>query len=228
MSNNTILPAGGGGDTITTVDITAFTAYPTSGKLGASVLYVGATPAPLSNANPLPVSDAGGSLSIDDGGGSITVDGSVGVSGSVTVAGVVSVSSGTVTANAGSGTFSTKEVPQTSGGVSASKLISSAGTNATSIKASAGQLYGLFATNANAAPRYLKIYNKATAPVVGSDVPLQTYLIPGNAAGAGFTRYIPHGIPFTVGIALAITAGAADADASAIGAAEVIVNLEYA
>lgn len=227
MSNNTVLPAGGGGDTVTTVDITTFQGYPTTGKLGASVLYVGATPAPLSNANPLPISDAGGTISIDDGGGSITVDGAVFVSGGVTVSGSVSVTSGTVTANAGSGTFTTAEAPQTSGGVTATKLISAASTNATSIKAAAGQLYGIYATNINANPRYLKIYNKASAPTVGSDTPIQTYLIPGNTTGAGFTRYIPHGIPCSSGIAIAITTGVSDADTGAVAANEIVINLEY-
>jgi hypothetical protein len=39
----------------------------------------------VSSASPLPVSDAGGTLSVDDGGGSLTVDGTVGVSGTVPV-----------------------------------------------------------------------------------------------------------------------------------------------
>jgi hypothetical protein len=39
------------------------------------------------------------------------------------------------------------------------------------VKASAGQVYSLFVSNINAAVRYLKLYNKASAPTVGTDVP---------------------------------------------------------
>lgn len=56
--------------------------------------------APVSNSNPVPVSDAGGSLSIDDGGGSITVDGTVAVSGTV----AVTDNSGSLTVDAPVGT----------------------------------------------------------------------------------------------------------------------------
>ncbi len=52
--------------------------------------------------------------------------------------------------------------------------VSTADTNATSVKASAGTHYGVQAGNVNAAARYLKLYDKATAPtVVGTDVPVQ-------------------------------------------------------
>lgn len=58
-------------------------------NLGADLRVAGAA---VANGNPVPVSDAGGSLTVDDGGGSITVDGAVTatISGtpSVTVAGV--------------------------------------------------------------------------------------------------------------------------------------------
>lgn len=65
MANNTVLDAGSGGDTFCTTDLTTFTAYSVTGKLPASAIYVGATPAPVSNANPFPISDAGGSLTVD-------------------------------------------------------------------------------------------------------------------------------------------------------------------
>lgn len=64
MSNNTqINAATNPGDTIATVDISAFAAYPTTGKLPTSVLYLSQTtssaPTPVSTANPLPVSQQG-------------------------------------------------------------------------------------------------------------------------------------------------------------------------
>lgn len=61
---------------------------PTHDDLNANVnLQVG--DADVANGNPVPVSDAGGSITIDDGGGIITVDGTVAVSsvgGTVTIA----------------------------------------------------------------------------------------------------------------------------------------------
>jgi hypothetical protein len=153
--------------------------------------------------------------------------------------------SGTVTANAGSGTFATSLstlpalttgsavignvglAPQTSGGLTTGTLISAASTNGTSLKASAGQLFFIQATNINAAVRYLKFYNKASAPTVGTDVPVLTFAIPGNAAGAGFLVEVTNGLAFATGIAFAITTGSSTADTGAVAASDIIVNLGY-
>lgn len=118
-------------------------------------------------------------------------------------------------------------VPVTSGGLTASKTISAATTNATSVKASAGQLYHLLVSNINAAVRYLKFYNKASAPTVGTDTPIWTIPIPGNTAGAGVNIAIPPGLTFSSGIAFALTTGVADSDTGAVSANEHVVNLGY-
>lgn len=117
--------------------------------------------------------------------------------------------------------------PQTAGGLSIARVISAASTNATSVKGSVGQVFGWFLSNTNAAPRHLKLYNKASAPTVGSDTPVMTILIPGNTAGAGANVEFANGIAFGTGIALAITAGVGDADTGAVAANEVVVNLLY-
>lgn len=117
--------------------------------------------------------------------------------------------------------------PRTSGGLAAGKTISEAGTNATSVKGSAGQVYAIFATNVNAAARYLKLYNKASAPTVGTDTPVATLLIPGHTAGSGLHLKIDHGLEFTAGIAFALTTGAADADTGAVAAGDLVVNVFY-
>lgn len=118
---------------------------------------------------------------------------------------------------------------KTTGGATPYKLNSAASTNATSVKASAGTLYSISATNTNASARYLKIYDKASAPTVGTDVPKLVYLLPGNASGSGSNPYVPPvGVVFSNGIAFAITGGAADNDSTAVSANDVIVNLSYA
>jgi hypothetical protein len=117
--------------------------------------------------------------------------------------------------------------PQTSGGLTTGTLISAASTNGTSLKASAGQLFFIQATNINAAVRYLKFYNKASAPTVGTDVPVLTFAVPGNAAGAGFLVEVTNGLVFSTGIAFALTTGSSTADTGAVAASDLIVNLGY-
>jgi hypothetical protein len=111
---------------------------------------------------------------------------------------------------------------RTTGGLSIRRVMSAASTNATSVKASAGQVYGWYFYNSNAAVRYLKLYDKASAPTVGTDTPVMTIAIPGGAAA---NVAIPHGIAFATGIALALTTGVADADTGAVAATELVVNL---
>lgn len=75
MADNTILDAGAGGDTIATDDIAGVKHQRVKIEYGAD-----GSATDVSDANPLPVDDAGGSLTVDDGGGSLTVDGTVAVS----------------------------------------------------------------------------------------------------------------------------------------------------
>jgi hypothetical protein len=118
--------------------------------------------------------------------------------------------------------------PQTANGLSIARVISAASTNATSVKASAGQVYAIYAHNTNAAARHLKLYDKASAPTVGTDTPVLTLPIPGNLQGAGFVLDTGGmGVAFASGIALAITTGVADGDAGAVAANEIVVNLLY-
>lgn len=108
------------------------------------------------------------------------------------------------------------------------KLISLATTNAVSIKASGGNLYSIIGIGLTSTVRYLKLYNKASAPTVGSDTPTMTIPIPANTQGAGVALAFSIGVNFSLGIAIAITSGSADNDTGAIGAGDVILNLTYA
>ena len=114
------------------------------------------------------------------------------------------------------------------GGTTPYKLISTASTNANSVKASPGNLYSILAIGQTASIRYLKLYNKASAPNVGVDVPVMTIPVPGNIQGAGVSIPFSMGVNFSLGIAIAITSGSADNDSGAVGASDVIVNLTYA
>lgn len=95
-----------------------------------------------------------------------------------------------------------------------------ASTNAASIKASAGRLYKTRGYNAATAVRYLKLYNKASAPTVGTDAPVVTLAL--KPSDAFDLDLIPIGQYFSTGIAYALTTGAADTDTGALTAADVV------
>jgi hypothetical protein len=111
-----------------------------------------------------------------------------------------------------------------SGGWSGAKLVSANTTNATSLKATPGQLGFIAAYNNGATIAYLKLYNLATSPTVGSSTVYQSYMLP--ATGGGVIP-IPGALAFSTGIAYAITGGAADSDTTAVAAAQVIANFGY-
>jgi hypothetical protein len=113
------------------------------------------------------------------------------------------------------------------GGASTYKLISLASTNANVVKASKSNLSSIIAIGLTSDVRYLKFYNKATAPTVGTDVPVLTIPIPANTQGAGLAISFKDSVEFDLGIGIAITSGSSDNDTGAIGAGDVIVNLIY-
>lgn len=107
------------------------------------------------------------------------------------------------------------------------KLVSAASTNATSISTSPNTgLVAYYLSNSNGTSfRYVKFYNKASAPTVGTDTPVMTIAIPPLGAA---NAYFPPGVfNFTTGLAFAITGAAADSDTTIVSANEVIVNLSY-
>jgi len=92
------------------------------------------------------------------------------------------------------------------------------------VKATPGNVHGWFLSNQNAAVRYVKLYDKATAPTVGTDTPVMTIAIPGGAsANVDFTK----GIAFTLGIGFGITTAVADNSTASVAANEIVVNLLY-
>lgn len=108
-----------------------------------------------------------------------------------------------------------------------SRLLSSAATtNGTSVKASAGNIFKIVGNNTAITKRYLKLYNKASAPTVGTDTPFQTFAL---LASSAFDISFTTGMYFSTGIAYAITGAAADADTTAIVAGDIeCLNIGYA
>lgn len=108
---------------------------------------------------------------------------------------------------------------------SSHRLTSAGSTNATVVKASNGNLYRVLAANGNAAARFLKFYNKATTPTVGTDVPVMVLAIPAGDTLSVPLDLLPFG--FNAGISYALTTGIADADTGAVAAGEISLTLQF-
>lgn len=99
--------------------------------------------------------------------------------------------------------------------------------NATGVLISTGAhtVSSIYWFNQAATVRYGKLYNKATAPTVGTDTPVHTYPIP---PGSGVVIPIPQGgIGIVLGLGIGATTGFAIADTGAPAANDVIVNIDY-
>lgn len=93
-------------------------------------------------------------------------------------------------------------------------LTGAASTNATVLKSSAANLIEISVFNPTAAIIYLKLYNKSTAPTVGTDVPRLTIAVPINSEKVYSFGFV--GKRFPSGIGVATTAGSAAADVAAV------------
>lgn len=107
-------------------------------------------------------------------------------------------------------------------------LNSAATTNGALILTGTSNVSSFYATNEGATAAYIKLYNKATAPTVGTDVPEMTIPVPAAVSGVPGVATIPigfHGFRFALGLGIAITRNAVHTDTTAIGAGEVKVKL---
>lgn len=86
------------------------------------------------------------------------------------------------------------------------------------------QCFGWVITNLDATTIYFKLYDKATAPVVGTDTPILTIPI---ATGAISAIEIMGGIDFALGIGVGATTGIADNDVTGPGTNEVAGQILY-
>jgi hypothetical protein len=119
-------------------------------------------------------------------------------------------------------------VPATTGGLSMAHLIAAGTNNATSLKGSAGQLYGASLYNNTSYPVYLKFCNKATACTCGTNTSTDTILYT-VAAQAGTEREVhtEEGIAFSTGIGYCVVKGMGDTDNTSLVASDAIVDLIY-
>lgn len=95
------------------------------------------------------------------------------------------------------------------------RVVAAASVNSTNLKDSAGTLEELALFNTTAAAIYVKFYDKATAPTVGTDPPAFTLVIPANGS---LILQSSLGKPFASGIGYGITGAEADSDTTAVTA----------
>lgn len=119
-------------------------------------------------------------------------------------------------------------VPATSGGLSRTRTLIPNNTTNVIVKASAGQVYKIRATNNSSTIAYVKLYDAAAA-TAGSGTPVDTIMIPAaSAGGAGIADwYGDIGVAHATGITFIVTTGIADADTTAPAASAYVVTVFY-
>ena len=94
-----------------------------------------------------------------------------------------------------------------------------ASTNATNVTTAATEIFSISAYNAAASVRFVKIYNKASSPTVGTDIPIAVLAI----APASFARLDwAKGLYLSSGLSFGIVTGAANSNTTAPSANDVV------
>ncbi len=102
-------------------------------------------------------------------------------------------------------------------------IVTAASANATSVKASAGKLRGVWVDNTSDYWIYVKFHDTASTPTPGTGVVL-TVGVPGYAT---LTRELPGAKLFTSGIGLTVVKGNADANTTAVASADATIEVFY-
>ena len=103
-----------------------------------------------------------------------------------------------------------------------------AGTNIASISTASTGVSSIYTTNTGSTPAYIKLYNKATLPVLATDIPEMIIVVPAAVSGVPGVYTLPigfSGLRFTSGLGIAITGGASDTDTTAVTAGQVKVKM---
>lgn len=140
---------------------------------------------------------------------------------------IASDSTGQVALAAGSNLIGAVNLrPATANGWTYHNKVAAASTNATNVKASAGQIGGWYIYNNNTSARKVAFHNTSGTPTAGTSV-VFSLIIPGSsAANVAF----PNGIQFSTGIAytmVTVPATPADSDSTAVAAGDLIMLLLY-
>jgi pantoate kinase len=104
-------------------------------------------------------------------------------------------------------------------------------TNATLVQAGSHSGFSIQVFNIGTVVAFLKLYNKATQPIPGTDTPVKNIAIPIPITGqgaAGVVINVPSGVQFPLGIGFAITGAVALLDNTNVTAANtILLNLDW-
>lgn len=118
----------------------------------------------------------------------------------------------------------TSVAPSTTVGLTISSVIISTTTNATLVSSTPRSLYKIEVFNISSTPGYLKMYNLASSPTVGSSLVVARYAAVSN----GFISTTDIGDLYTTGLSYTFTTNLIDTDTTAIATSSTyIVNLHY-
>jgi hypothetical protein len=120
--------------------------------------------------------------------------------------------------------FSRAFLTAIAGAPSLAKVAAANTANSTLVKTGAVSLTGISLTNKSSGIIYFKFYNKATAPTVGTDVPV---LVIGLPATSTTMHHWPEGIPFSLGLGYGIVTDVTDAGTTAVAANDVVGGVFY-
>jgi len=104
------------------------------------------------------------------------------------------------------------------------RLASEGNQNLKSVSTKDSSLKGYSVTNGGTEVRFLKLYDKAEAPVLAEDKPVLAIAVP---PGTTVERDFSRPFPFYKGIAHSIVKKLADTNAEGVTAAELSVTLWY-
>lgn len=184
---------------------------------------------PVSSSNPLPIAMAAGGVSAAQENNNTDTLAASATNNKQSVIAYSYVFNGTTWARQRGDTAGIDVIQgarSTAGGVTQFRRLATADTNLAVVKASAGRVYGFSIFNNSASAKFVKLYNKATAPVVASDVPLRTIMVP---AGGIAAYHVGMGLAgFSAGIAIAATGAVADTDSTALALNDLIIQIDYA
>jgi hypothetical protein len=107
------------------------------------------------------------------------------------------------------------------------KYVATASTNANFIKAAPGSIKSITFVNMTASAKFVRIYDKASAPVPASDIPDFTVSVPVSAGSNPPYTWGTSGYTMTNGIAFDITGAIGDTDTTATAAGDVKIVVTY-
>lgn len=114
------------------------------------------------------------------------------------------------------------------GGANQFHLIAANSNNSTLIAAGEHTVLSIQVAGINAAPAYLKLYDKSTAPTCGTDTPKKVIMIPAAATAAnGAVNNVSTVAQFSAGLGICVVVGIADNDNTSVASANFNINIDW-